>query len=757
MEFTAPDDWSKGSAYERTLLGSLLAMNPCPRGSEEECEFFSRNIMDAGTHETHTTIMFIWQRLNSICDDIHRMLKSIIKLSSELRHQVLHWIGRCLEANRGKTELWSAHDVEIYQKDFASDGFCLNLSQVLLQLCEPFSRPNSDMLLKVKATYCRVTPASDQEAKDMCVHAIGLDKEKTFVPYTEEQRLPQEKQYHFISECFFLTHQALHIAYSIVYKLYKLAGSIGRLKSLVDMMKEGSGYTRIVVLIKMQLNRELCWYYNMKAALTGFGLVKSCLSFHIATASWLVQIASRDEVTDFREIALPLANEIPKILSYVPEFILSNFTMFISSLEVFSALDVIKENKECLHQFMTVILVYMGSPRRLVNSNMRAQLAEAVESFVPELNESDGTYKLSASGYEDSVFKEHRLISHLAEAVLNVFVSIEMTGQSVDDERKFSYRKSMHKLLQYMWKIPAHKDAIKAVSKRAMTEMNNTEAPLFLRFVNLLINDAIFLLDEGLAHMRDIRDQELERDKGNWNKLSDEQMREKESGLRHLCMLGRYRNIMANHTIYTLEILTREIRDIFCHQVMVDRIAGMLNYFLLELVGPKQTNYKVKDRKEHEFKPEQIVADIAHIYVYLGDNAQFCTAVLEESRSFSERLFTDAVKVLQKIGIAPEFVVKFSQLHEKLKSLQCSRQQEEEALGEAPEDFLDPIMGTLMEDPVILPETKTNIDRSVINRHLLSDQRDPFTKSPLSMNMVIPNLELKQRIEQWKLERLGHS
>jgi len=41
---------------------------------------------------------------------------------------------------------------------------------------------------------------------------------------------------------------------------------------------------------------------------------------------------------------------------------------------------------------------------------------------------------------------------------------------------------------------------------------------------------------------------------------------------------------MANYTIYTLEIVTREIRDIFCHHVMVDRIAGMLNYFLEHLV-----------------------------------------------------------------------------------------------------------------------------------------------------------------------------
>jgi len=40
-------------------------------------------------------------------------------------------------------------------------------------------------------------------------------------------------------------------------------------------------------------------------------------------------------------------------------------------------------------------------------------------------------------------------------------------------------------------------------------------------------------------------------------------------------------------------------------------------------------------------------------------------------------------------------------------------------VADAPEEFLDPIMGTLMVDPVILPNSKTNIDRAVIARHLL--------------------------------------
>lgn len=38
-------------------------------------------------------------------------------------------------------------------------------------------------------------------------------------------------------------------------------------------------------------------------------------------------------------------------------------------------------------------------------------------------------------------------------------------------------------------------------------------------------------------------------------------------------------------------------------------------------------------------------------------------------------------------------------------------------------------------------------------RHLLSDQTDPFNRSPLSMDLVIPNVELAEEIRKWIEER----
>ena len=52
----------------------------------------------------------------------------------------------------------------------------------------------------------------------------------------------------------------------------------------------------------------------------------------------------------------------------------------------------------------------------------------------------------------------------------------------------------------------------------------------------------------------------------------------------------------------------------------------------------------------------------------------------------------------------------------------------EAANEEAPEEFWDPIMATIMDDPVILPTSSTTVDRATIMRHLLSDPNDPFNR-----------------------------
>lgn len=55
--------------------------------------------------------------------------------------------------------------------------------------------------------------------------------------------------------------------------------------------------------------------------------------------------------------------------------------------------------------------------------------------------------------------------------------------------------------------------------------------------------------------------------------------------------------------------------------------------------------------------------------------------------------------------------------------------------------FLDPLMDTLISDPVRLPSGHI-MDRKIITRHLLNSQTDPFSRQPLKEEELEPRKRL---------------
>ena len=79
----------------------------------------------------------------------------------------------------------------------------------------------------------------------------------------------------------------------------------------------------------------------------------------------------------------------------------------------------------------------------------------------------------------------------------------------------------------------------------------------------------------------------------------------------------------------------------------------------------------------------------------------------------------------------------------------------EEITQNAPDDFMCPLMSTLMKDPVLLPTSNMIIDRSSIAQQLLNNEIDPWNRKPLTMSMLVPQPELKLRIQEWLASELA--
>lgn len=67
-----------------------------------------------------------------------------------------------------------------------------------------------------------------------------------------------------------------------------------------------------------------------------------------------------------------------------------------------------------------------------------------------------------------------------------------------------------------------------------------------------------------------------------------------------------------------------------------------------------------------------------------------------------------------------------------------------------PHSFLCPIRHAVMRDPVIAGDGHS-YEREAIERWIQSRGRSPLTTNPLSLDTLIPNLNLKQQIDEYRL------
>ncbi|KAK6625393.1 hypothetical protein RUM43_005690 [Polyplax serrata] len=759
IDHSTPKSKIPGSVFSDTLLGAIFCLSCLPKVNDGPYEFFdSLNLQASKTVEDT-----VWTSLSCICDNLHQLFLTLLKASPEVKHKTLQWFSDCLFANADRGKLGRMNDQAMIEMrgQNVSDGFMLNMSAVLLRLCQPFVTDyNNSKILKIDPTYCAAKVTNAEEAQKRNCHMHDLHLETCILPTEEGQERPVSGEFNFITECYFMAQKSLDLGFRVcAEKVNSIIEELSKIQQAFnDAVAARGANHEVTEHIQEVMQSLMSRYLSIRAALIEPKTLDLLMKLHATSANWLIQTSLKTGETSstnvMKPLQIPLPEEIPTTLKCIPEFILLNLTCFLSFTRRYNRKAFEENGFHWLEPILSVITIFMGSAKRISNPHLRAGLAEAMEALLPN-NEDDMSMNPMvplSTICREQLFKGHPLSRLFIPSLLNVFVSIEMTGQSVQFEEKFKYRRPMYVIMDYLWSNKFHRECFKNLADDAEKNIEAVTPPLFLRFVNLLINDAVFLLDEALANMAKLKTLQAARESGEWTKLPMHERRQNEALFMQAGMHAKFDNILGRWTIHTLEFLTSEIMSVFLHPVMVDRVAAMLNYFLQHLVGPNKKNFKVKDKEEYKFKPEVFVMDICKIYVHLYQSDDFCLAISKDGRSYNKDLFRQAQDVLARIG-GGALIGELKLVDEKV-SLMMSRQMEEdEMLPDAPDDFLDPIMSTLMRDPVILPSSQIVVDRTTIARHLLSDESDPFNRSPLTLDKVIPHPELRKKIENWLEER----
>ncbi|XP_037026552.1 ubiquitin conjugation factor E4 A isoform X1 [Bradysia coprophila] len=751
LDNITPAAQEKSCLFSASLVGQLLRLSILPKNGDLDRYEYYDNPLDAQSQSLNSSL---YSALTSHLDSMHRLFKGFLLIGSAVRDKLLQWFGNCLHVNAPRGQIWNpmmAGNLSIVNQPYtAPDSFMIGLTGVLLRLCQPLFRPNLKVLL-VDPTYCAA------KTGDQAVHMIDINKETCLLPSTENEERITSETYNFITECFYMTHKAIDLSYRIcIEKFFKMNRQVARLQNEYQAaLASGSTPDSLVV---DQFKSEMKRFLSLQNTLIEPFNDSLLLHFYEATAIWLAQIAGMDSVSSDKGFApqtahpidLPLTKPPSVFLKSIPEFLLENIVVYLTFIRHFES-QAIDTDLKAQNALFTLILIFIGDSNRVRNPHLRARLAEALESLIPQSKPGVSMFRTS---WKSALFTSHPHRLEIVRNLLNVFVGIEVTGQSVAFEQKFNYRRPMYIIMEYLWSMDEQKECFKALALEAEQNMDAVDPPIFLRFINLLINDAIYLLDESLSNLQQIRTLQHARDSGEWNSLPATERNQNVRNLEHLGMIAKFDNIMGKDTINILKLLTSEINGTFCAPSMVDRVAAMLNYFLLNLTGPNNRNFNVRDKKEFQFDPANTVLEICRIYTNLQNSRAFCLAVSQDGRSYSQKLFEYAEQVLVRIG-GGQLIGEISDFALNVHRLEQEEKAHQEALTDAPDEFLDPIMSTLMLDPVILPSSKVTVDRATIARHLLSDQSDMFNRAPLTMDQVMPNTELKAQIDAWVKEKLA--
>ncbi|KAF2709186.1 ubiquitin conjugation factor E4 [Pleomassaria siparia CBS 279.74] len=668
-------------------------------------------------------------------DELFDIADCFIKKSKNSREKMLNWFALTVNANHKRRAL------QVDAKTVSTDGFMVNITVILDRLCEPFMDATFSKVDRVDVDYLRRSPRVDisDETK---INADQKDSDafySTKVPGTDN----------FITEVFFLTVAAHHYGTEAANtKLSSLQREVKHLQKQLKQMeperhKYASNPAQLAVFddhirkAKDRLDKGLCTIMATEGVLLDEVAQARSMQFMRYVIVWLLRLVSPGINFPRSPLQLPLPQQQPEAFKNLPEYfledIVDNFKFITSKMPL-----IITSTQS--EELMMICIVFLRSSEYIKNPYLKSGLVTILYHGVWEVR----GHKKGVLG--DALFAHKFATKHLLHSLMKFYNECESTGAHTQFYDKFNIRYEIFQVIKCIWPNPIYRENLATEAR--------VNLDFFVQFVNLLLNDVTFVLDESFTAFTQIH--ELSKVlKAPADDMDTNARTEVEEKLSAAQSKAKSYMQLTNETVAMLKLFTEALSDSFTKAEIVQRLAHMLDYNLDALVGPKKASLKVENPQDYGWDPKQMLSEISDVYLNLKDKELFINAIATDGRSYRHEHFTTAQTIMQRFALkSTEQLQEWARLADRIKVAQEEAELEEADLGEIPEEFTDPLLATLMEDPVILPTSRTVIDRSTIRSHLLSDPNDPFNRVPLTIDQVVPDTELKNRIQEWKSKML---
>ena len=660
-------DVSAATLETDTLLGPFFQISPL-QAAVTTNYFSSPKTQDKGNISNSQNALRLTLRTHQT--DLLDIVNHIIKTSKDAREKMLDWFAKCVNVNHKRRAM------QVDQKTVSSDGFMINVTVCLDQLCEPFMDATFSKIDRVDVEYLRRDPRI--EIKDET--KLNADQKTSDEYYSQHT----DGQSNFISEVFFLTLAAHHYGSEAANsKLSQLDKDLKHIEKQVaeleaDRSKFASNpgqlamFDRAVQKYKDQIDKGLSFKYAVQGVLLDDLIQTRSMQFMRYVIVWLLRLVSPNHDFPEKSLQLPLPASHSLVFRCLPEYFLedvvANFKFIMRNMP-----QIITATQS--DELVMLCITFLRSSEYIKNPYLKSGLVTILfHGIWPVYSRSKGILG-------DLLNSLPFAVEHLLHALMKFYIEAENTGAHNAFYEKFNIRYEIFQIIKCIWSNTVYRDNLSVEAK--------VNLEFFVRFVNLLLNDVTYVLDESLSSFVKIHDLQQLLSSPAGATLEATVRTEKEEALADTQGKAKGYMQLANETVSMLKLFTEALAESFTMPEIVQRLADMLDYNLDAMVGPKSTQLRVDQPEQYDFKPRVLLSELIDVYLNLGSRENFVVAVAKDGRSYKPENFEKATQILRKWSLkSPDELLSWRALGEKFKKAKELDDQDEEDLGEIPDEFL---------------------------------------------------------------------
>jgi hypothetical protein len=382
-----------------------------------------------------------------------------------------------------------------------------------------------------------------------------------------------------------------------------------------------------------------------------------------------------------------------------------------------------------------------------MNNNSINNLLHFCLNFIQDKNNVSNIYlRCKASTFLSYIFGDKKYIhyannelckSHMLISCIDLFIDVENTNSDNQFYLKLEPRYNMYFLFKGVlegFSLEPDNDELCRCYRENLNYLSEGNFNKIRRLIVLNLYDLNFILDEIMVNV---------------NVLLNSDIYTTES-------IIRSGNILKSDMAYCfeqlkfMELCSAHMEKIFISKEIIEQFIPMSLDYIRQLLDIKMGRLS---KLKYGFDNAKIIKYFARTYLNISEHDIVVNNVIQDIRGYYENMFLDISKKLRDSNDLNEIEITHLEMFNELLIIQKSKLERKDEKNDIPDELLDPIMCSLIEEPVILPSSKNIMDKSVIVRHLLSDQMDPFNRDPLTIEKLEQyneTEEAKAKLEEFR-------